>query len=54
MKVTFRMVRIGELFELNGNTYIKKSTRTASMIGLSATGSYCKTFYVEQLAPCKI
>ena len=41
MKVTFRMVRIGEMFTLNGNTYVKKSTRTASMIGLGKTGDYC-------------
>ena len=54
MKVTFRLVRIGEIFELNGNTYVKKSTRTATMIGSAPVGSWCKTFYIEQLAPCKI
>jgi hypothetical protein len=50
MKITFRVIRIGEMFELNGNTYIKKSTRTAQMIA----GPTSKTFYIEQLANCKI
>lgn len=54
MNVTFKLVRIGELFKLNGNTYVKKSTRTAKMIGMTPVGSYCKTFYIEQLAPCKL
>ena len=54
MRVTFRLVSIGEIFELNGNTYIKKSTRTAKMIGMAPVGSWCRTFYIEQLAPCSV
>jgi hypothetical protein len=48
MTITFRIVTIGERFTLNGNAYIKTSTRTGKMI---ETG---KTFYIEQLAPCSI
>ena len=54
MKVTFRVVRIGEMFQLNGNTYVKKSTRTATMIGLGKTGDYCRTFYIGQLETCTL
>lgn len=53
MSMTFRTLVIGETFRLNGNTYIKKSSRTAKMIGLGKLGSYCKTFYIEQLASCE-
>ena len=48
MKITFRVVRIGELFEFNGNLYTKKSTRTAEMM------SNGRTFYIEQLGACKV
>ena len=54
MRMPFKLVRIGELFKMNGNTYIKKSTRTAAMIGMGPVGTWCKTFYIEQLAPCKV
>ena len=54
MNVTFRMVRIGELFKMNGNTYVKQSTRTARMIGMGPTGSYCRTFYIGQKDACTI
>ena len=48
MKITFQVVRIGELFTYNGNTYQKKSTRTATMIENG------RTFYIEQLGTCQI
>jgi hypothetical protein len=48
MSVTFRVVRIGELFKFNGNMYQKKSTRTAKML------SNGRTFYIEQLGGCII
>jgi len=48
MKVTFRLVRIGELFSNNGNDYIKKSTRTALMLNAS------RTFYFGQQEVCAV
>lgn len=48
MKVTFRIVGIGERFECNGNTCIKKSTRTAEIVG---TG---RVFYFGQMDVCKV
>lgn len=48
MKVTFRLVRVGEMFTCNGNTYVKKSTRTALMVSSN------RTFYIGQLEDCKI
>ena len=48
MKVTFRILGIGELFECNGNQYVKQSTRTARMV---ANG---RVFYMEQLAICTV
>jgi hypothetical protein len=48
MKVTFRIVTIGEQFTCNGNLYTKVSTRTAKMVD---TG---RTFYIEQIAICSI
>jgi hypothetical protein len=48
MRVTFRLVRIGEVFNCNGNTYIKKSTRTALMLSAHLT------FYFSQTDDCTI
>ena len=48
MKITFRIVTIGEQFSCNGNEYTKVSTRTAKM---ASTG---RTFYLEQCAICSI
>lgn len=49
MQITFRTVVVGERFELNGNNYIKRSTRTAQITGGVGGG---RTFYIPQLAPC--
>lgn len=48
MNVTFRMVRIGELFECNGNLCIKKSTRTAMLVSAK------RVFYFGQFDTCKV
>jgi hypothetical protein len=48
MGITFRIVRIGELFTCNGNTYIKQSTRTAKMV------SNGRVFYMGQMETCKV
>jgi hypothetical protein len=48
MKISFRVVRVGELFSYNGNLYYKKSTRTAVMM------SNNRTFYIEQLGTCLV
>jgi len=48
LKITFRMVRISEMFMCNGNTYIKQSTRTGKMI------SNGRTFYFSQFDECKV
>jgi hypothetical protein len=48
MKVTFRLVRIGEMFNCNDNTYIKKSSRTGLMV------SAPHTFYFSQTDLCVI
>lgn len=49
MKVTFRLVRIGELFSCNGNLYTKQSSRTAKMMGYDQ-----RTFYFSQTDDCSI
>jgi len=49
MNVTFRLVRLNELFYCNGNMYLKKSTRTAKMVGYDQ-----RTFYFSQLDNCSI
>ena len=49
MKITFRSIGVNSMFKMNGNTYIKKSTRTAKLIGLGRTGDYCRTFYFSQM-----
>jgi hypothetical protein len=46
--ITFRMVRINELFTCNGNTYIKQSARTGKMV---STG---RVFYFNQFDTCKV
>ena len=46
----FAELRIGRLFHLNGNDYIKQSTRTARML---STGRVCyigKTEYIHPIA----
>ncbi len=43
MKITFRSIGVNTTFKMNGNTYIKKSTRTAKLIGLG------RTFYFSQM-----
>ena len=48
LKITFRMVRIGELFECNGNTYVKQSTRTAKMLSSN------RVFYIGQMEGCRV
>lgn len=48
LKITFRMVRVNEMFMCNGNTYIKQSTRTAKMV---STG---RVFYFGQMDDCKV
>ena len=48
MKVTFRLVRIGEIFNCNGNTYVKKSSSTALYLGAP------RTFYFSQTDLCVI
>lgn len=48
MHITFRIISIGERFMLNGNEYIKQSTRTARML---STG---RTFYIGQFEGCKV
>jgi hypothetical protein len=48
MKITFRIVRIGEMFMCNGNLYIKQSTKTAKMV------SNGRIFYMGQLDNCSV
>lgn len=48
MNVTFRLVRVGELFNSNGNLYLKQSTRTAKLISAN------RVFYFGQLEDCSI
>ena len=49
MKITFRSIGVDTIFKMNGNTYIKRSSRTAKLIGMSAAvGDYCRTFYFSQ------
>lgn len=48
MLVTFRMVRVGELFECNGNLCVKQSTRTAKLVSAG------RVFYFGQFDTCKV
>lgn len=48
MKVAFKLVRVGEVFNCNGNTYMKRSTRTAMSLGSPLW------FYFHQMEPCTI
>lgn len=48
MSVQFKQIRIGELFEANGNLCQKVSNRTARLI------AYDRVFYFEQNQPCRI
>lgn len=40
--MTFKELRIGRMFHLNGNDYVKQSTRTARMLNNG------RTFYIGQ------
>lgn len=40
--ITFGEIKIGKLFNMNGNSYIKQSSRTAKML------SNGRTFYIGQ------
>jgi len=46
--VTFRLVSIGEVFSCNGNTYVKRSTRTALLLNVP------HTFYFSQYETCEV
>ena len=46
MKVTFKQVRRGEFFMLNGNLCLKKTDRTATLV------EYRKNFYVGAKEIC--
>jgi hypothetical protein len=48
MKITFRVVRVGELFSHNGNLYQKQSTRTARLLSAN------RVFYIGQMEACKV
>ena len=43
--MTFSELRVGQLFHLNGNDYVKQSTRTARML------TNGRVFYVGQNEP---
>jgi hypothetical protein len=42
MRLDFAEIRIGRMFRLNGNDYVKQSTRTARML------SNGRVFYIGQ------
>lgn len=46
--IEFKYVQVGRLFHLNGNDYMKQSTRTARML------SNGRTFYINKLEPVHI
>ena len=46
MHITFRIISIGERFMLNGNEYVKQSTRTARMLSID------RVFYIGQMDVC--
>lgn len=48
LRLTFKSVRVGKLFMLNGNMYVKQSTRTGKMV---STG---RVFYVGQSENVKV
>jgi hypothetical protein len=52
MNLTFRLVCIGQTFKLNGNTYVKKSSRTAAFVmpNFARVG----VFYVGQSESCEV
>ena len=43
-------IRIGGLFHLNGNDYVKQSTRTARMLSNGSIFYFGKTEYVHPIA----
>ena len=46
----FQELRIGRLFHLNGNDYIKQSTRTACMLNNGRVFYIGKTEYIHPIA----
>lgn len=48
MRITFKLVRVGEIFSCCGATYVKKSTRTARLLDAP------RTFYFSQYETCKV
>jgi hypothetical protein len=46
----FEELRIGRLFHLNGNDYIKQSTRTAKMLSNGRTFYIGKIEYIHPIA----
>jgi hypothetical protein len=46
----FEELRIGRLFHLNGNDYIKQSTRTAKMLNNGRTFYVGKQEYIHPIA----
>jgi hypothetical protein len=46
----FQKLRIGRLFHLNGNDYIKQSTRTARMLSNGRTFYIGKQEYIHPIA----
>ena len=47
---TFEDLRIGRLFRMNGNDYMKQSTRTAKMLCNGRTFYIGKTYVVHPFA----
>ena len=47
MRMTFRIIGIGDRFMLNGNEYVKQSTRTAKMLSTN------RVFYIGQMDVCE-
>lgn len=48
--LNFQELRIGRLFHLNGNDYVKQSTRTARMLSYDRVFYIRKTEYVHPIA----
>jgi hypothetical protein len=50
MGLDFAELRIGRLFHLNGNDYVKQSTRTARMLSNGRIFYIGKTEYIHPIA----
>ena len=48
--VYFSELRIGRLFHLNGNDYVKSSTRTARLLAFGRTFYIGKNEYIHPIA----